>query len=116
MIRPGIEPVVEELLAVLDDEMDLLDLKRSQLAQLSQLEQLEGLGSTFEKVLLSTQLSEATAMIDKQVTFFPTGLDSAVSAPVTSVDIVDGEIWLNAGEYRVPLDGVLSIRNVTEMS
>lgn len=36
MIRPGIEPVVEELLAVLDEEMDLLDLKRSQLAQLSE--------------------------------------------------------------------------------
>jgi len=36
MIPPGIEPVVEELLAVLDDETELLELKRSQLAELSE--------------------------------------------------------------------------------
>lgn len=36
MIRPGMETVVEELLAVLDDEMELLELKRSQLAELSE--------------------------------------------------------------------------------
>jgi len=35
MIPPGIEPVVEELMVVLDNETELLELKRSQLADLS---------------------------------------------------------------------------------
>ena len=35
MIPFGIEPVVEELLVVLDDETELLEVKRSQLADLS---------------------------------------------------------------------------------
>jgi len=37
MIPPGIEPVVEELLVVLDDETELLEVKRSQLADLSKM-------------------------------------------------------------------------------
>jgi hypothetical protein len=37
MIPPEIEPVIEELLVVLDDETELLELKRAQLADLSKI-------------------------------------------------------------------------------
>jgi len=81
----------------------------SQLAQISQLEQLESIDNKFERMLLVARLNEAMDMVGKQITFFPTGEQTAVTATVENVDIVDGKVLLRAGGYRVGLDQVQSV-------
>ncbi len=81
----------------------------TQLAQLSELEQLEGMNSTFEKVLASTQLGQATSMIGKRVTFAAQDSDAPVTAVVDSVKVIGGKIMLQAGDYYVDPDAVLTI-------
>lgn len=81
----------------------------SQLAQLSQLELLEGMSSTFEKTLLATELNQATALIDKQVAFFPQDGLNAVAGTVEGVNIHDGKVLLTVGSYIVGLDEIVAI-------
>jgi len=81
----------------------------SQLAQLSQLERLESIDNTFQKALVAARLSEAVAMIGKQVSFFPAGGSDAVEARVESVELSDGEVMLKAGSYTIGLDAIQSI-------
>jgi len=85
------------------------DQMAAQLAQMSQLEQLEHQTTTFDKVLQSQEATQATAMIGKQVTYFPPGGDETVTATVDGVAIFDGEVVLMVGKKEVPLDDVLAI-------
>lgn len=78
----------------------------AQLAQISQLEHLENIDNLFQRTLAATELNQATALIGKTVTFFPSGSDFAVTDRVDSVNIVDGAVLLNVGGYDVRLDEI----------
>ncbi len=82
----------------------------SQLAQLSELEHLENMDGTFDKVLLATQMNQATELIGRDVTFTSPADGTAVTETVSGVRLIDGEIVLYAGEYGVPLDAVQTIQ------
>ena len=85
------------------------DEMASQLAQLSQLEQLEYQSSTFEKVLLAQETTQATVLIGKQVTFYPEGASEPVEGTVDGVELVDGQVMLVVGPEKVALDEVMAI-------
>ena len=85
------------------------DQMASQLAQLSQLEQLEHQSTTFDKVLLAQKTAQATALIGKQVSFFPFGANEPVTAKVDGVELVDGQVMLAVGQEKVALSNVVSI-------
>ena len=85
----------------------------AQMAQLSQLELLENINNTFEKALQAAQLDDATAMLGKEVTFFPAGGLTAASGRVECVRVDDGEVWLQVGSHLVGLDEILSISDQT---
>ena len=85
------------------------DQMASQLAQLSQLEQLEHQSTTFDKVLLAQETAQATALIGKQVSFFPSGSDELVTDEVEGVELVDGQVMLLAGGEQVALGDVVAI-------
>ena len=80
-----------------------------QLTQLSQLEQLENMSSVFQNLLQAEQSGQASALIGKTITFFPTGGVNAVSGKVEGVEMVDGEPRLGVGDYRVKLADVQTI-------
>lgn len=83
----------------------------SQLAQLGQLGQTEQMNSTFQKVLLSTELTQANGLIGKQVSFMPDNASTAVQAKVSGVKVVDGQVQLTVGTYAVPLENIQTITN-----
>ena len=91
------------------EPMDSSDMT-AQLAQLSQLEQLEKMNSGFAKILAAQQMSQATSMLGKEVLFAPSGSEVAYIGEVSSVDLLDGKVVLNVGQYRVPVEDVQSIR------
>ncbi|MCP4377246.1 MAG: hypothetical protein GY794_13855 [bacterium] len=62
MIPPGIEPIVEELLVVLDDETELLEVKRSQLADLSKM-LLRSDNESVEVLLKQIEQAEETQLL-----------------------------------------------------
>ena len=81
----------------------------AQLAQLSSLEQLENLNSSFQKVLLSQQVSEANSLIGREISFMIADQDEPLSETVSAVELVGGEVRLRAGDYLVEPAGVLRI-------
>ncbi len=81
----------------------------AQLAQISQLDHLENIDNLFQRTLAATELNQATALIGKTVTFFPSGSDFAVAGRVGSVNIVDGDVLLNVSGYDVGLDEIKAI-------
>jgi len=85
------------------------DQMAAQLAQMSQLEQLEHQSTTFDKVLQAQETAQATAMMGKQITYYPEGASEAATATVDSVELAGGEVVLVVGEQRVPLSDVLAI-------
>lgn len=85
------------------------DQMAAQLAQMSQLEQLEHQSTTFDKVLQAQETAQATAMMGKQITYYPDGANEAATATVDGVTLVDGEVVLMVGKQGVPLDEVLAI-------
>jgi len=81
----------------------------SQLAQLSQLQQMENMTSTFEKVLASQQMTQATGMLGKTVAYTVDG-DSALRAgAVSRVDVISGAIRLYVGTDEVDPANVQSV-------
>ena len=56
---------------------------------LAQLKLLENIDSSFSAVMTGARLGEASAMIGKQVSFFPKGSVTAVTDVVDGVEIVD---------------------------
>jgi len=83
----------------------------TQLAQLSQLEQMENMSTTFQKVLLSQQRQQATDLIGKEVSFFPSGSDTAQTGRVDSVTVADGQVTLKVGSFDVEISQIQEIRN-----
>jgi len=87
----------------------------SQLAQFSQLQQLESMNTNFADVLTTAQRTYANSLIGKEVSFETQsewGTTDVVSAPVQQVfNNVEGDLLLMAGENRVTLDDILSVKN-----
>lgn len=87
----------------------------SQLAQFSQLQQLESMNTNFADVLTTAQRTYANSLIGKEISFETKddfGTTDVVSAPVQQVlNNVEGDILLMAGENRVTLDDVISVKN-----
>ena len=83
----------------------------AQLAQLSELEQLEHLNSSFAKVLAAEQLSQATALIGKEVIFAGGDGEEYYRGKVERANLVDGEVRLVVGSYELGLDEILSVTN-----
>jgi flagellar basal-body rod modification protein FlgD len=95
------------------DPLEPLDNNQmaSQLAMFSQLEQLENISTTFQKVLVSQQMNEASGMIGKEVTYQPKDSDTERRARVEGVQVVDGEVRLAVGGGNVGLEEIRSVRN-----
>ena len=98
----------------------------SQLALFSQLEQLENMSSTFQRVLLTEQRSQAADLIGKQISFRLGDAfaeedqdialtweqaDEEVAGVVEGVDVADGAVRVKVGALRVDLTDIRSIRN-----
>ncbi len=83
----------------------------SQLVQLSQLDHLENISSTFQKALLAVQMSEATGMIGKQVTFMSKDQGALTIGTVEGVEVYDGQVLLKVGSHYVDLGEVMSVRD-----
>ncbi len=90
-----------------------------QLATLSQLEQMEnqstqlqGMAKSFEKVLASEQLSHATSLIGKSVSFLAEtgeGQIGLVAGRVDAVDTSNDVIQLLVGDQRVRIEDITGI-------
>ena len=87
----------------------------SQLAQFSQLQQLESMNESFAKVLATTELTYASSLIGKEVSFMletETGTTDITNGIVEQIyNNVDGEIFLRVGDYMFGLENVISIKN-----
>ena len=98
----------------------------SQLALFSQLEQLENMSSTFQRVLLTEQRSQAADLIGKQISFRLGDAfteedqdialtweqaDEEVAGVVEGVDVANGAVRVKVGSLRVDLADIRSIRN-----
>lgn len=82
----------------------------TQLAQLSQLQQLEGMNNSFDKVLLTEQINQATSLIGKTVTFIPEGGDTSYIGTVSKVGLTDGKVTVNVGSYKVDPSTITTIQ------
>ena len=87
----------------------------SQLAQFSQLQQLESMNTSFADVLATAKRTYADSLIGKEVSFeaeTESGTADVTSAVVQQVfNNVEGQILLAAGDHRVSLDDVISVKN-----
>jgi len=83
-----------------------------QLAQLSQLQQMETMNSTFGQVLVSSQMSYATSLLGKEVTYVPAGQTEALTGQVQGVKVVDGELRVTIGANDVDPSLITGIRDV----
>lgn len=81
----------------------------SQLAQLSQLEQLESINTTFSKVFLGVQLTQARELIGQVVSFIPPGQEQEYWGKVDRVDVADGQARLWVGDYALELSEIRSV-------
>ena len=87
----------------------------SQLAQFSQLQQLESMNTRFADVLTTAERTYANSLIGKEVSFeveTESGTTDVASGVVQQVyNNVEGEILLVAGDRRVTLKDILSVKN-----
>jgi len=87
----------------------------SQLAQFSQLQQLETMNTSFADVLATAKRTYANSLIGKEVSFeaeTESGATDVTSGVVQQVfNSVDGQILLAAGDHRVPLNDIISVKN-----
>ena len=87
----------------------------AQLAQFSQLQQIESMNSSFASVLAVTELSYASSLIGKEVSFMSetsTGNEAVTSGKVEEVIINgDGKITLSVGNQTLTLEDVISVKD-----
>lgn len=81
----------------------------SQTAQFTLVEQMENMAKAQASVTLSQQLSTASAMVGKQITWLKSG--KSVTGIVDSAKIVDGVPVLMVGKDQVPLTTIQSVTN-----
>ena len=87
----------------------------SQLAQFSQLQQLENMNMNFADVLATSRRNYAESLIGKEVSFTAASESGAVEVQSGQVEEIyfgaDGEILLNAGDWTVGLEDLLTVKN-----
>ena len=87
----------------------------SQLAQFSQLQQLESMNTSFADVLTSAERTYANSLMGKEISFEAEtewGTTDIANGVVQQVyNNVEGEILLVAGDHRVALDDIISVKN-----
>ena len=87
----------------------------AQLAQFSQLQQIESMNSSFASVLAVTELSYASSLIGKEVSFMSetsTGDEAVTSGKVEEViNNGDGKITLSVGNQILALEDVISVKD-----
>jgi flagellar basal-body rod modification protein FlgD len=87
----------------------------SQLAQFSQLQQLENMNMSFADVLATSRRNYAESLIGKDVSFAAANESGAVEVQSGQVEEIyfgaDGEILLNAGDWTVGLEDLLTVKN-----
>ena len=87
----------------------------SQLAQFSQLQQLESMNTSFADVLATAKRTYANSLIGKEVSFAAeteSGTTDVASGVVQQVyNNVEGQILLVAGDHRVTLNDIISVKN-----
>jgi flagellar basal-body rod modification protein FlgD len=95
------------------DPLDPMDNNQMsmQLAQMSQLEQLENMSSTFQKVLLATQVNQATELIGKVVSWIPADGGEQRIGRVDGVDLSGSKVQVKIGAAAIDPDLILSIQN-----
>ncbi|MHC4071564.1 MAG: flagellar hook assembly protein FlgD [Planctomycetota bacterium] len=87
----------------------------AQLAQFSQLQQIESMNSSFASVLAVTELSYASSLIGKEVSFMSetsTGNEAVTNGIVEEViNNGDGKITLSVGNQTLALEDVMSVKD-----
>lgn len=81
----------------------------TQLSQLSQLQQLETLGTTFKSVFQSVQMSQASGLLGKTISFIPSGQSAAISGKVEGVVYQNSQPCLRVGSNTVTMDQIQGI-------
>jgi flagellar basal-body rod modification protein FlgD len=89
------------------EPMDNSDMS-AQLASLGQLEQVESMNRKFDTVLESVQVSHASALIGREVSFYPKDSDTAVTGEVSGAVMHDGTLKLKVGEDLIAPSDVIS--------
>lgn len=80
----------------------------AQLAQLSQLEQLENMSTSFDKALSAQQMTYASDLIGKGVSFGINGQDAPVRGNVAAVTVNAGQPVLQVSDVLVPASSLIS--------
>jgi len=87
----------------------------SQLAQFSQLQQIESMNTSFAGVLATAERTYANSLMGKEISFEAEtewGTTDIANGVVQQVyNNVEGEILLVAGDHRVTLDDIISVKN-----
>ncbi len=87
----------------------------AQLAQFSQLQQIESMNTSFASVLAVTELSYASSLIGKEVSFMSetsTGDEAVTNGIVEEViNNGNGKITLSVGNQVLTLDDIISIKD-----
>jgi len=86
------------------DEKDMM----AQITQLNSLQELQKITAALQTRSKSSELSEASELIGKTVTF-AVSEDQVESGVVSGVSLVDGEISLLVGEWVVPLEALITV-------
>ena len=81
----------------------------AQLAQFTQVEQLTELNENFARVLQSSQISDASALLFRKVSFNDEGTGELVSIIPEKVEIRDGEPYLVAGNRSVAMSDIVQV-------
>lgn len=83
----------------------------AQLATFSSLEQMSNLNKAFEK-FASSQMSQYTAAIGKEISWTPPGNISPVSGVVTGISSQNGNYFYMVGTEKIPTEIVTEIKQV----
>jgi flagellar basal-body rod modification protein FlgD len=85
----------------------------AQMATFSTLEQMTNLNKTFEK-FASSQMSQYTNAIGKEITWTPADTSTPVTGTVTGVSAQEGNFYYMVGEEKVPTNLVTEITQKEE--
>lgn len=81
----------------------------SQLAQFTQVEQLTELNENFARVLQSSQISDASALLFRKISFYDENTGDLVSFIPEKVEVRDGAPYLVAGDTSVAMSDVAQV-------
>jgi flagellar basal-body rod modification protein FlgD len=93
------------------DPMDSSQMT-TQLAQISQVQQMETLNTSFKSVLQMTEMSYASSLIGKQVTFVPDGQTTVMTGTVSGVQQTSDGVNVLVGTKYVDINKLQTVSPV----